>query len=47
VAKIVRAADRDEAVDALREYAHAGDIVLVKGSRSEQLERIIEALSAA
>ena len=47
VAKIVRAADRNEAVDALREYAHAGDIVLVKGSRSEKLEQIIEALAAA
>ena len=47
VAKIVRAADRDEAVNALREYAHAGDIVLVKGSRSEKLEQIIEALAAA
>jgi UDP-N-acetylmuramoyl-tripeptide--D-alanyl-D-alanine ligase len=44
VAKIVRAADRDEAVQALREYAHAGDIVLVKGSRSENLEEVVEAL---
>ncbi len=47
VAKIVRAADRDEAVSALREYVHAGDLVLVKGSRSEKLEQIIEALAAA
>ena len=39
--------DREEAVSALREYAHAGDIVLVKGSRSEKLEQIIEALGAA
>jgi UDP-N-acetylmuramoyl-tripeptide--D-alanyl-D-alanine ligase len=47
VAKIIRAADRDEAVNALREYAHAGDLVLIKGSRSERMEQIIEALGAA
>jgi UDP-N-acetylmuramoyl-tripeptide--D-alanyl-D-alanine ligase len=47
VAKIVRAADRDAAVNALREYAHAGDLVLIKGSRSEKMEQIIEALGAA
>jgi UDP-N-acetylmuramoyl-tripeptide--D-alanyl-D-alanine ligase len=47
VAKIVRAADCDEAVTALREYVHSGDLVLIKGSRSEKLEQIIEALAAA
>ena len=37
----------DEAVKALREIARAGDLVLVKGSRSAKMERIVEGLDPA
>lgn len=46
VAKVVKAKDQDEAVKTLREYARAGDLVLVKGSRSSRMERIVEGLAA-
>jgi UDP-N-acetylmuramoyl-tripeptide--D-alanyl-D-alanine ligase len=46
VAKVVKAPDCDEAVKALREFVHAGDLVLVKGSRSARMERIVEGLAA-
>jgi UDP-N-acetylmuramoyl-tripeptide--D-alanyl-D-alanine ligase len=46
VAKVVKAADSDEAVKALRDFVHAGDLVLVKGSRSARMERIVEGLAA-
>jgi UDP-N-acetylmuramoyl-tripeptide--D-alanyl-D-alanine ligase len=47
VARVIKAADHEEAVIALREWMHAGDIVLVKGSRSSQMEKIIEGLASA
>ncbi|MEQ1859352.1 MAG: UDP-N-acetylmuramoyl-tripeptide--D-alanyl-D-alanine ligase [Chthoniobacteraceae bacterium] len=47
VAKVVKAADVDEAVRELREFVHAGDLVLIKGSRSARMERIVEGLAAA
>jgi UDP-N-acetylmuramoyl-tripeptide--D-alanyl-D-alanine ligase len=46
VEKVVKATDLDEAVKALREYTHAGDLVLVKGSRSSKMERVVEGLAA-
>jgi UDP-N-acetylmuramoyl-tripeptide--D-alanyl-D-alanine ligase len=46
VAKVVKAASQDEAVAALRSFVRAGDLVLVKGSRSAQMERIVEGLGA-
>jgi UDP-N-acetylmuramoyl-tripeptide--D-alanyl-D-alanine ligase len=46
VAKVVKAKDQDEAVKVLRDYARAGDLVLVKGSRSSKMERIVEGLAA-
>jgi UDP-N-acetylmuramyl pentapeptide synthase len=46
IATVVKAKDQDEAVKALRDYARAGDIILVKGSRSSQMERIVEGLAA-
>jgi len=45
VEKVVKAADLDEAVKTLREYVHAGDLVLIKGSRSAKMERIVEGLA--
>lgn len=46
VAKVVKTKDQEEAVKALRDYARAGDVVLVKGSRSSRMERIVEGLAA-
>jgi UDP-N-acetylmuramoyl-tripeptide--D-alanyl-D-alanine ligase len=46
VATVVKAKDQDEAVKALRDYARAGDLILVKGSRSSRMERIVEGLAA-
>lgn len=46
VAKVVKAKDQDEAVKVLRDYARAGDLILVKGSRSSRMERIVEGLAA-
>ena len=45
VAKVTKAQEIAEAVKVLREYVHAGDLVLVKGSRSAKMERIVEALA--
>jgi UDP-N-acetylmuramoyl-tripeptide--D-alanyl-D-alanine ligase len=47
VPKVVPVANVDEAVSALREYARPGDFVLVKGSRSARMERVIQGLEAA
>ena len=44
VPTIVRTANAEDATRALREIAKAGDAVLVKGSRSARLERIIRAM---
>lgn len=46
VAKVVKAKDQEEAVKTLREFVRAGDLVLVKGSRSSRMERIVEGLAA-
>ena len=47
VEKVVRAASAEEATKALRELARPGDIVLIKGSRSAKMERIVEGLQTA
>ena len=44
VPTIVRTANAEDATRVLREMAKAGDAVLVKGSRSAKLERIIHAM---
>lgn len=44
VEKVVKVADTDEAAKVLREIAKAGDVVLIKGSRSSKMERIVEGL---
>ncbi len=44
VANVLRAANTQEAVEALRAVAVPGDIVLVKGSRSAKMERIVEGM---
>jgi UDP-N-acetylmuramoyl-tripeptide--D-alanyl-D-alanine ligase len=41
---VVQVPDRDAALDAVRRMAHAGDLVLVKASRVNGLERLAEAL---
>ncbi len=42
--RVEKCATGEEALAALREIARAGDIVLVKGSRSARMERIVEGL---
>ena len=44
VPTVLRTADADEAARVLREFAKPGDAVLVKGSRSARLERIVRAM---
>ena len=44
VEKVVRVESTDEAAQTLRELAKPGDVVLIKGSRSSKMERILEAL---
>lgn len=46
VASVLRPENVQDAVAALRELAKPGDIVLVKGSRSAKMERIVEGLQA-
>jgi UDP-N-acetylmuramyl pentapeptide synthase len=46
VAKVIKTTDSEEAIKALRSLVHAGDLVLVKGSRSARMERIVEGLAA-
>lgn len=46
VAHVLKVATNEEATQALRELANPGDIVLVKGSRSARMERILEGLQA-
>jgi UDP-N-acetylmuramoyl-tripeptide--D-alanyl-D-alanine ligase len=42
--RLVVAAERDEALDALRPRVRAGDVVLVKASRGMELERLVDGL---
>jgi UDP-N-acetylmuramoyl-tripeptide--D-alanyl-D-alanine ligase len=44
--KILRFATTDDAAFHAGEYVRAGDLVLVKGSRAEGLERVVEAIRA-
>jgi UDP-N-acetylmuramyl pentapeptide synthase len=46
VEKVLRFASTEEATPALRELARPGDLVLVKGSRSARMERVVEGLLA-
>ena len=46
VEKVVRVESTDEAAKTLRELAKPGDVVLIKGSRSAKMERILEGLQA-
>lgn len=45
VEKVAHFAEVEEAVAMLRDFAEAGDVVLVKGSRSSRMERIVEGLN--
>jgi UDP-N-acetylmuramoyl-tripeptide--D-alanyl-D-alanine ligase len=47
VANVQKFSTTDEAVEALRGIAAEGDVVLVKGSRSARMERIVEGLQSA
>ncbi len=47
VEKVVRAESIDEATKAVRELAKPGDVVLIKGSRSAKMERIVEGLQTS
>ncbi|MDB6149119.1 MAG: UDP-N-acetylmuramoylalanyl-D-glutamyl-2,6-diaminopimelate/D-alanyl-D-alanyl ligase [Chthoniobacter sp.] len=44
VEKVVKVPDTDEATKLLRLYARPGDVLLIKGSRSAKMERIVEGL---
>ena len=44
VEKVMRVESNEEATKALRELARPGDVVLIKGSRSSKMERIVEGL---
>jgi UDP-N-acetylmuramoyl-tripeptide--D-alanyl-D-alanine ligase len=46
IAKVHKVATIEEALKILRDFARAGDLVLVKGSRSARMERIVEGLDA-
>jgi len=46
VEKVVRVESTEEATKVLRDLAKAGDLVLIKGSRSARMERIVEGLLA-
>jgi UDP-N-acetylmuramoyl-tripeptide--D-alanyl-D-alanine ligase len=46
VEKVVRVESTEEATRVLRDIARAGDLVLIKGSRSARMERIVEGLLA-
>ena len=46
VEKVVRVESTEEATKVLRDLARAGDVVLIKGSRSARMERIVEGLLA-
>jgi UDP-N-acetylmuramoyl-tripeptide--D-alanyl-D-alanine ligase len=47
VDKIFQVDSTSDAVDLLRTLAHPGDVVLVKGSRSARMEKIVEGLAAS
>ncbi|HYR58520.1 MAG TPA: UDP-N-acetylmuramoyl-tripeptide--D-alanyl-D-alanine ligase [Chthoniobacteraceae bacterium] len=47
VGQVVKVGSTDEASTLLREIAKPGDLVLIKGSRSAKMERIVEALQTA
>jgi UDP-N-acetylmuramoyl-tripeptide--D-alanyl-D-alanine ligase len=44
VGSVVKVQDTDEATAVLRDLARPGDVVLVKGSRSAKMERIVEGM---
>jgi UDP-N-acetylmuramoyl-tripeptide--D-alanyl-D-alanine ligase len=46
VPSVIPVADTASAATALRDFAQAGDVVLVKGSRSAKMERVIQALES-
>ena len=46
VERVVKVATNEEATKVLRDFAKPGDVILVKGSRSAQMERIVEGLQA-
>jgi UDP-N-acetylmuramoyl-tripeptide--D-alanyl-D-alanine ligase len=46
VEKVIHVESIEEGTKALREFAKAGDLVLIKGSRSARMERIVEGLLA-
>ena len=46
VREVIRTATTGEAADVLRKLAQAGDVILLKGSRSVKMEKILEGLAA-
>ena len=47
LSQVIKVASTEEAVKSLRALTRAGDVVLVKGSRSARMERVVEGMQAA
>jgi UDP-N-acetylmuramoyl-tripeptide--D-alanyl-D-alanine ligase len=47
LSEVLKCGSTEEAAEALRSFAAEGDLVLVKGSRSARMERVVEGLQSS